>query len=87
MSLCNVNLRWPEDKFANWPFKVKNISVNPAWREEQNGVKIILLTDVVQNLLTNNFFPQKNVIFTFDDLWCACAHYSSDRPSEAQVDG
>ena len=57
----------------------KLISVDPAWRVEHNGVKIISLFYVVQKLLIK-LFPPKNVILTFDGLWCA--HYWSNRQAE-----
>ena len=57
----------------------KSISVDPAWREEHNGVQIISLSYVVQKLMIKKNLP-KHVILTFDDLWCT--HYWSDRQSE-----
>ena len=58
----------------------KSISVDPAWWEEHSGVKMIPLTYVVQKLLIKNISPLKNVILTFDDLWCT--HYWWERQSE-----
>ena len=57
----------------------KRISVDPAWWEEHSDVKIIPLTYVVQKLLIKNV-SLKNVILTFDDLWCT--HYWWERQSE-----
>ena len=37
----------------------KSLSVDPAWREEHSGVKIIPLTYVVQKLLIKNVSPLK----------------------------
>ena len=54
-------------------------SVDPAWQDEHNGVKIIPLSYVVQKLLIKTF-SQKYVTLTFDDL--GCTHYWSDRHSE-----
>ena len=36
----------------------KSISVDPAWRDEHNGVQIIPLSYVVQKLMIKPFFPQ-----------------------------
>ena len=36
----------------------KSISVDPAWREEHNGVQTIPLSYVVQKLMIKTCFPQ-----------------------------
>ena len=71
------------DLVSNLPIDLsrsKSISVDPAWREEHNGVEIIPLSYVVQKLTIKNIFPPKHVILTFDDLWYT--YYWSDRQSE-----
>ena len=40
----------------------KSISLDPAWREEHNGVQIFPLSYVVQKLMIKTFFP-KNTQF------------------------
>ena len=45
VTLTSVDLR---SKFQIYLLRSKSISVDPAWREEYSGVKIIPLSDVVQ---------------------------------------
>ena len=64
-SQCDIYLVWPEVNFKIGLSMITNIRIDPAWREEHDGVKIIPLAWVVEKL-----FTEKNISEERDfDLW------------------
>ena len=65
----DLSLTWPEVKFWNWPFKIKNAYFEPAWWGEHGDVFFIFVSLMSKKLLMKNHFREKNINFSLTDLW------------------